>query len=549
MPNQEFTWPESRVYDGMRQSASEATRRYRLLRNVDLHNRGALTKVRGIRDMYQTPLNGGAPVNGGMDCHFQDGTQQVVLHVGDGLYRWNSGDQVFADEGRTVANEQSHGVMFANRLILMNGEDFLSMTSVGSWTTVEQLPEIEGGGDGRIPRFGAMHAERLCVAGVSGNEHYIYPSAVRDENDFELQNIIVVEVPHDPGITNLANLGPFLVAQTQNGTIVYQKGVESPRDWGKWDVSMDIGCVSHRAWCTVSRGRGDNNRSYGFFWDRDEGPFMMMTTGGDRPVLIPLGDPIRHAIEGRERQGLPGLATAMVDQIQAVYAPEFNQVRFSCAQAGSTENNCYLAVDVDSAIAFGAGMLEYPHWVLRDNPNLELLQWTPAFPVSFMLPIRVGADGYPSSLGRRATHCGRAGILYRMDAPDTYLDLGQPIPLDIVRSGYSGRNDGLHNFNVAVAWAHLSATRVPDGRITMQIWNDGRGQSNSADIDLSLGLTLWGRSTWGGGFWGGREFINTRADFGINGTNFIVRLYDNGIIRNTFKVDSWELSGYVEDRR
>ena len=56
---------------------------------------------------------------------------------------------------------------------------------------------------------------------------------------------------------------------------------------------------------------------------------MCMALGDGLPRMVPLWDPIRRMCQGTTYQGLVGLELSMFDQIEGVWVPEFNEVRFA----------------------------------------------------------------------------------------------------------------------------------------------------------------------------------------------------------------------------
>jgi len=529
-----LTLPEGQIYDGIRQSASQAVVRYSLLRNLHVFNRKALTKFRGIRRIHTTDIASGADMLGGFDAHFQGGTQKmVVVNTGD-AYLYNTATGEFDAQSQGLANAAPKMLVFNDKLLLMNGTNFRSMTSAGTWTAV--------GGSPPAAQFGTVHAERLLVAGVSGSEHLFYPSGIRDETDWDASLAVIVDSAEaSSGLTNLGRLGPYVIVQTRQSTHAYQLSTDNPRDWDNFDISGTVGIVTHRSWIEVEGAKGgDQSKSYAFFWSNN-GPYML-SYSGSRPTLVSLMDPIMRSVRGEAYQSAPALEASRYNQVEAAYVPEFGQVRFGVSSLGSSANDLILWVDVESAIDFADGKIEYPYWGIRDNANLGYV------PCDALFTARVDSSGHPSAAGQERCFGARNGVVYEYDAPSVYLDQGSQIPIDMRRRGYSGEEEGVASFHKSVRGCRTHATQVA-GDLYVEIIADGGTRSGTATIDLSANLTVWGGSTWGGGKWNSGEFVSERADAAVGGTRFELRMFDNGNIQGAFMIDAWELFGYVEDRR
>jgi hypothetical protein len=380
----QITLPEDKVYDGVRQSASESVRRYSLLRNVNLFNRGALTKDRGIRRIHATDISSGADMLGGYDAHFQGGAQKmVVVNTGD-AYVFNTTTDEFDAQGLGLANAAPAMFTFADKLLLMNGTDFRTMTSAGTWTTVAGAPAA---------KFGTVHSERALVAGVAGSEHLFYVSGIRDETDWDVTLAVIVDsAANSAGLTNLGRLGPYVIVQTAQSTHAYELNTDNPRDWDTFDISGTVGAVTHRSWAQVEAvGGGDTSKSYAFFWGVN-GPHMM-TYSGSKPSLVSLVDPIMRACRGEAFQNMPALDPTKYDQVEAVYVPELGQVRFGVTAAGGLSNDTILWVDVESAIDFADGKEDYCFWGVRDNEGLGYV------PCDVLFTARVDTNGHPATDG------------------------------------------------------------------------------------------------------------------------------------------------------
>ena len=529
-----LTLVEENTYDGVRQSASEGIRRYSLLRNLNVFNREALTKEHGIRRLHAADFGSSADVLGGYDAHYQGGTQVVVaVNTGD-VFEYNTSTRAFDAKSQSLANARPDLFMFANKLLLLNGTQFRSRTSAGTWTAVSGSPPAA--------KFGTVHAGRALVAGVSGSEHLFYPSGVRDETDWDTSLAVIVDSAEGTsGLTNLGRLGPYMIVQTPSSTHAYQLSTDNPRDWDNFDISTQVGATVHTAWVEVERAKGNEMRSYSFFWGYG-GPYMLAHTGS-KPALLGLMDPIMRSVRGTEYQDFPALDVSRYGSVSAAYEEETGRVLFGVTKQGDAENNLILWVDVESAVAFADGQVEYPFWGLRDNVNLGY------FPSDVLFTAQVDSTGLPSATGQRRVLAGRNGVVFELHVPGLYEDHGEPLPFEAVRAGYDGAEDGVRSFIKSMRHARVRATQIGGGELYVDLIADGGQNTGTATLDLDAGLTTWGGSTWGGGRWNAGEFRTIRGDFGVNGERFAVRLYDEGNIEGEFQIDGWEIDGYVEDRR
>jgi hypothetical protein len=449
-------------------------------------------------------------------------------------YVFNTTTEEFDAQAQSLANARAKMLMFADKMLLMNGTQFRSMTSAGTWTTV--------GGSPPAATFGTVLAERCLVGGISGSEHLFYVSGIRDETVWDASLAVIVDsAERSAGLTNLGRLGPNVIVQTRQSTHSYQLSSDNPRDWDSSDVSTLVGATCHTGWVEVEGVRGgDTSKSYAFFWSNN-GPAMLTYSYG-RPSLVSLADPIMRCVRGEVYQGMPALEPSRAGDVQAAYVPQYGQVRFAVTSYGGSRNDMILWVDVESAIDYADGKLDYPYWGVRDNAGLGYV------PCDSLFTVRVDENSHPSATGQERGFGGRSGVVYEYDAPATYTDQGQPINLDVRRRGFDGQDEQVQSFHKSMRGARIRATQV-SADLLVTLTADGGMSSGSAVVPLSANLTLWGGSTWGGGKWNGGDFISKRGDAAVGGTRFELRMHDDGGISEPFQIDGYEVFGYVEDRR
>ncbi|ANS05237.1 hypothetical protein [uncultured Mediterranean phage] len=531
-----LTIVEDELRDGVRQSASESVRRYSLLQNVHLFNRDAITKDLGIRRMHSSDIASGADVLGGFDARFRNGAQKVVVVNASDAHLYNTTTKQFVAQSQSLANARPDQFMFADKMLLLNGTNFKSMTSSGTWANVTGSPPAA--------KFGTVHANRAIVSGVSGSEHLFYPSGINDENSWDATLAVVVEGSEgSSGITNLGRLGSTMIVQTSRSTHSYTLSSENPRDWDNTDVAGTVGNVHHRTWVEVDTAAQGEDQAAAFFWSTDGPCLITMPSHGGRPSVVSLMDPIMRSTRGSDYQNFPALNVGRFANIESTYVPELGQVRFGVAKKASAENDLILWIDVESAIAFSDGEIEYPYWGLRKSDELGY------FPCDVLFTAQVDEAGVPSTTGMDRCIGGRNGVFFEMDAPGTFDDNGQSISFDVRRRGYDGSDEGVRVLVKAIKHTRVRATQVGGGELYVDLIADGGNDSGTATLNLDAGLTTWDGSSWDGGTWNDGALRTLRGDYGVLGERFEVRLYDNGNISEPFQLDGWQLEGFLEDRR
>lgn len=536
-----FTWYEDRILDGIRQDVSENTRRYRVLRNMSLVNRGALVKDRGIRSIVASALTGG-DTYGGIDVRYSNGTQKLVLAHDNGtngtIQVLNPAGPSWNQELSSLAQVKPWMGVFANKLIVADGSTLRSRDVSATWAT-------PGTADVNPCTFGVVYANRLILFGDPANPYYFYPSGVRDETDWDASLAVKVTGSNGEVLTGASTCGPFLLVGGENFIRAYYLGTASPRDWD-WDsISEQVGPANWQSFVPITRYKGSGATNYTFFWTR-YGPAMIVHTGQGLPTLVPLWEPLRRMVLGDNFQGVDGLELTRFSNVEGVWCPEYNEVRFTVTTAGDSQNNTLLCCDLDSATAYAQGNSEFPMWRIRDNENWD-------FPVSTLFSVEVDSSGLPTTTGKNRTFCAQDGMVYEMDAYDTCKDDDtHAIKIQVRKDGYDGYEDGIREHEKSVRGLYIRTTQVGDFALRMRIVADGGQDSSSDSVNLSEGILVWGAGNdWGdGSLWNSAgEFVTADADFACLGQKFDLELYDNGEIEQPVEINSWSIWGYVEDRR
>lgn len=544
-----FTWPEDNILGGIRQDVSESVPRYRNLQNVHVSILGALTKDKGIKLLTSGTVSTGDTV-AGLDAQFNNGTQALYMFQDEGAnvkaYKYNSGSwAVLQSGGSDVAfagTNRPQALMFADKMHVFDSHTIRTVDHSGTVAT-------PGSSDVNTSKFGVVYANRLIAFGNASYPSYFYPSGVRDSSDWDADLAVRITNTYGEEIKGAGVLGPFLIVGGRTFTRAYYLGTASPRDWDHDNISDQIGPINFQSFVVASRGRGNSLQNYGFFWS-EEGPMMVVQSGNAMPSLLPLYDPIRNLVRGIDYQGLDGLATDYFANVEGVWVPEYNEVRFAVSGKGKTENSMLLCLNLDSAIAFSQGQENaYPMWRIRNNENLN----SNVFPCTTLFSCQVSSSGVPSTTGQRRAFCARDGKVYEMDADSTSKDeTSTLIPMYVYRDGYDGYRDGVRENTKSLRQINIRATQ--EGNFTLKARCIGDGGVSTTDIDIARGLNLWtddasvGR--WGdGGTWNSGEFITQRAGIGVLGKKFELELYDEGAVEAPVQINSWTLMGYTEDRR
>ena len=547
----EFEWPDDRLYDGIRQDATESVLRYRMVRNANWKNIGALTKDLGLRRINtDQPGSGSYDVRGGIDTVFNDDTQLLLAFIAEsgatGVYSLDIATRSLGAKIATLANVVPDAVMFANKAILIDGTTLRSMTSGKVFATPGEATYSNP------CRFGTVYANRLILAGNPNYPYNFFPSATRDETDWDPSLAVETTSVAGEEINCLGICGSFLIVGGSTYTRAYYLGTNSPRDWDWEEISGDVGPVNHRAFVHVPRAKGQAGRNYSFFWTRN-GPMMLAQVGQSLPALYDLWRPIEMAVRGVDHQGFPALDRTAFDEVECTYVPEYREVRFTCrklAAPAATQNDIILAVDIDSAIDFAMEQASYPKWRVRDNVNSAIASST-------IFTARVDpATALPSLTGVEKAIVGKDGVLYQMDSPSKYTDdpAEALINFYVRRDGYDGHDDGIREHTKSPQRVYIRSNQTGNFTISVQILADGGRLSSRTDISLDEGLTIWSdnedEGTWGdGSSWNEGEFSVKRGGLGAPGKKFDLEIFDDGNILDDFQINSLTLAGIIEDRR
>ena len=557
-----FTWEEDAVFDGIRQDASESIRRYRVLKNGHLFNRGAVTKDKGSKHIAAARIGTDSlDTLAAFDAHFNDGSQKLcVIQEGGSnadLYYFNTTDSTWVAQSQSIANNTRVVLlMFANKLHVIDGGTLRTWTG-SSWATPGESTYSNP------CTLGAVYANRLILSGHPTYPFTFFPSGIRDSGSWDAALSVDVTGAHGEVITSIGTMGSFLIVGGRTFTRSFYLGTASPYDWDNDHISTLIGPSCQSSFVSIPAVQGQTGRNVAFFWSTD-GPMMLYQEGNGLPTLLDLSGPLAKAARGIEYQGLAAFAIDRYDDVVGVYVPEFDEIRFAVTKkttfsslGANSQNDMLCCLNLTSALAFAMGKVEYPYWRIRDNENKT--GSVPGLPVSTIFSARIHPDtNAPSSAGVLRCLCAKNGWVYEMDAVSQDVDsiegTDYDIPFYIRRDGYDGMEDGIRQHEKSLRAAYFRATLVGKSKLYARAIADGGARLSEAEIDLDGNLQEWntdgGSGSWGdGNRWNAGEFVNKRGLMGTLGRKFDLEIYDNGNIKGDFQVNSWSLLGYAEDRR
>ena len=543
-PNGRFIFEEESLYGGIHQGLPTHIRHYELLRNVRPLEDGTLINDRGIRKLSSNIMGGGSyDTWGGIDCQFSDGSQKLILFqnaaADSDAYLFVSADRSFTDQGVSMAQLRPTALMFANKLHTFDGSTMRTMDGSGTWAT-------PGTADANACKVAAVYANRIIAGGDSGNPYRFILSGVRDASTWDLDLAESITNLSGEAINCIGTVGPFLVIGGRSWFQSYYRGMTTLTTWDSANMSRLTGPINQGSFCEAALRQGKGNY-LAFFWAED-GPKMIAQLGNELPVVIGLEGPLYHFLRGEEQNGMPAIEVSRFTYVETAFFSEYDEIRFAFSLDGDTRNKALLCLNVSSALAFAKDQdRTYPIFRLRDNQ-------TSGLPVSCLFSCQVNSStGLPSTSGRRKNFSAYNGVVYELDADNATDDNGTPIPIELIRTGYSGHEEKVRSIDKS--FEHVNITASVPGSYTLyaDLEVDGGLSSDTDEVDLSGDLSLWSDltedGTWGdGGLWMDADYLNHRLEFDTVGKVAKLRIYDNGNIRGSLTIDPWVIEGALEDR-
>lgn len=535
----EFFIEDRALVGGLRQDLSFSDLRYTAFRNVHVYRRNAITKRKGYRRLNSSDITGTPDIKAGLDAHFVNGSQAVLVCAGTDVWLFSNATRAFTAQSKSLDGTVPSMFMFGNEAIILTATDEHAYNG-SAWNALTGSPP-----NGAL---GTVHNNRIIRAGDSTNPHLFYYSGVRNRNSWDTtHDFVVVTVPLGEEITGVGSLGTDLVVFTRHSTLLYWQNPNSPGDWDRVDISNMVGNVAHHSYTEIS------HLPFGMavFW-ADEGPMLLYRLGNERPVMRPLWEFIYDMVQGRtSNSNAEGVLDTRWANIVSGYQPSIQEVRFAATKVGSSENNVLICFDLRTLLAFIAGNVEAPAISIKDNVTTNI------YPGDALFNIRIAdATGLPSATGRDKQFAGRNGIIYELDqgTKDDEKKENTAIPMFFTKSGYSGAEDGIGEIEKVVTNLRISATQDVNYAVNADVSADGGQNVGTVLIDLDAGLGAWSDGgLWTEdpslGTWNGAVVKAARGDLGARGKVFELSVYDQGGLSGDWEMDRIVIEGLVYERQ
>ena len=529
----EWILEDRNLYGGIRQDLPISQRHFSVIKNLNLIRKGVLIKRKGTWRLNATAITGTPEIRAGLDMHFNDGTQKVVIAAGTDAYIYNTTTKVLDAQSLSLTSGNTSMINFANELLLNNGTNFTTYDG-SAWAAASGSPPI-----GTLL---AVHANRAIVAGRSTHLYEFYYSGVRNVNSWDTSNDkIIVGGTSGEAIKGLGSLGRWMFVGAENNTWLYLQSATNPGDWDFINLSESVGVVAHKSVFEVTRGAV----RMCLYWSLD-GP-MVAFQAGNQVGLKPLWNCVYKMMEGSSTTPLDGIETGRFGQISGGYNAELREACFGVVKNGNTENDMLLCYDLESLTAYILGEIDQPFVTVKDNGNSGL------YPCDALFNIRVNGLE-PSVTGKETLFGGRQGKINRLETPNVYRDENSTnITYWARREGYNGIEDGMAGFRKVCKRATITATQDGGFASTVIVSADDDTESDSEELSLDEGIGLWGDGgEWttdpAQGTWNGSSIKAARGNFGVHGRNFKVTVTDYGVIDNDFELQEMSLEGDVYER-
>ena len=528
-----FIFEDRNMYGGIRQDLPITTRHFSIVKNMNLIRKGVLTKRKGTWRLNPTAISGTPEIKAGMDMHFNDGTQKVIVAAGTDAYLYNTSTNAMDAQSLSLTNGNTSIVNFANEAHLANGTNFKTYNGT-TWANVTGTPPV-----GTLL---TVHANRCIVSGRSTNPWEFYYSGVRNVNSWDVSNDkVIVGGTSGEVIKGLSSLGRWMFVGAENNTWLYLQSATNPGDWDFVNLSESVGVTSHKSVFEVTRGPVRMT----LYWSLD-GPMVAYQIGNE-VGLKPLWNAIYKMVDGVSDTPLDGIETGRFNQITGGYNAELRECCFGAVKSGNTENDTMLCYDLDSLTAYVLGEIDQPHVTVKDNANSGV------FPCDVLFNIRVDSLE-PSATGKEKLFGGRQGKIHRHETPSVYKDeKSTSITYWARREGYSGLEDGVAGWRKVAQRGTITATQNGGFASTLIVSADNDAESDSEELSLDEGIGLWGDGgLWTtdpvAGTWNGSSIKAARGNFGVHGRNFKMTATDYGVVDDDFELQEMSLEGDIYER-
>tara|TARA_R100000306_G_scaffold61688_1_gene65026 strand:- start:1470 stop:3137 length:1668 start_codon:yes stop_codon:yes gene_type:complete len=551
MGDGEFFFELRNMYGGIRQDLHDMSPRYTCIKNFHHARLRALTKNTGYRVLNTGGAISGSPAfDAGLYARFNNNTHKVYALAGTDSYIFNTDTFEFDAQSRTLTQSDNADIqLFANEVYIANGTQFEKHDGASTWAAVDGARETDDGSiefPSPIGTMLAQHANRLIVSGRPSRPYEFYFSGVRDGGSWDVtNNKIIVSGTEGELITAIHELGDFLFVGTRTGMWLYQQSSANPKDWDHITLSEDIGPINDRSLFVISR----HGLKILCFWT-DDGPACAYARGhgsGGSVGWKPLWEPIVESLRGKEIDQVPALEENRFGDVSGGYQPFTDQACFGVREKGASERNGTIRFDVRGLIAYIKGDLDQPVVCFRDNSV------TGVYPCDILFPVFVDKNGLLDVTGRPRLFGGRQGTIYELDPPDYFTDNGSAIPVNVIRGGFAGQEEGIGGFNKVCQRSRVRGTQSSNYSVTVTVISDGGAEADSDAVSLDAGLGAWGDGgEWTAkaseGRWNESQVKYGRGNHGVHGQNFNVQIQDNGSINSDFELIEISVAGLIYER-
>jgi len=241
---------------GIRQSVGNVEPHVSMLRNLNWHTEGSLTKDKGIRKLTSGRIASSSNrIYSCFEARFTGGTQEILAFRDTGaagvvhkltasLGGWTFGTAL----GTSLARTKPCVLMFANQVVVLDGVAGYTYSAGGATltSTISDSPFS-------TCTFGVVYANRLILFGDPGTPYHFYPSGVRDATDFDAAQAYYVMGVHGERILGAGTCGPFLLVGGEEFTRAFYLGTASAMDWD-WDsLSEQTGPINWQSFVEVTQ--------------------------------------------------------------------------------------------------------------------------------------------------------------------------------------------------------------------------------------------------------------------------------------------------------
>lgn len=336
---------------GSKSQPSLGPDRLLIARNVS-YDRGTLTKENGAAKYNATPITGAPSVLGGWDWWPDTATQRMVVLLGDGTLKKDSGGGTFAvtlASGLNVAAvnpcfvEGGKEAAAGNRkLFVFTGRNAVQTLAADGATTVAlATPPVDWSG-GNQPSFGFNHEGRLWGGGNLNDPHRVYYSTTASHEDFTgagSGSLSVYPGESERLVGGMSYKGLAVLWKFPRGIYIVDTSDPAVGNWKVIRLSANVGSTAPVAFSTI-----DDDVIY----VDATGNFQLLSS------VTEFGD-----LQSRNLSRLALLNQFMTEnvdfsalgRVQTVYYGQKREAHFLLASKGAAVNDRRMVVDFNVDIA------------------------------------------------------------------------------------------------------------------------------------------------------------------------------------------------------